>query len=688
MKVEPRLTRLLARAGITLRRNNRLPPPPSICEEWWRQSEVLDSTGGKKQPKYGLGYVNLHASDPHGNEHDGNSRAACHATSVSSGDDADVPYQPLHQQNSTDGEHPEPDGDLGASPAPQELEDGGQPTIDELVEVNLGTEEDPRPTFVSAILTEEEREGYRSFLMEYQDCFAWSYKEMPGLDPRIATHKLAIDPQFRPVKQKPRHLRPEFQDSVIAEVDKLITAGFIKEAQYTEWLSSIVPVEKKNGQVRVCQDFRDLNRACPKDDFPIPITEIIVDSTTGHGALSFMDGSSGYNQIKMDPDDAIHTAFRTPKGNFYYTIMPFGLKNAGATYQRAMTRVLGDLFHHKVECYIDDLVVKTKDRRDHKEDLRVVFERLRRHQLRMNPLKCAFAVQSGVFLGFVVRHRGIEVEPKKIKAIPDMPAPQNLKELRTLQGKLAYIRRFISNLSGCIQPFSHLVKKGAPFVWDESCQRGFDDIKSVSAIPYELYTEIMHEIDSCELEDIDVVIQLANRETISPIGIVRDVEVLCDRKGADNPVADNLSRLENIAYDPVPVNDSFPNEQLAVIKDLFQFRGTMVSKNKGKELPDEDNQDREWKEEDKSVKEEAKEDEEEVEEVPQEHPRTTIASIEVVTNSLNAKKSSRIRTGGGLPRHYLAPRTSSSGIHHPFHNLIYNNQIERTPRQHCLAIGI
>ena len=106
----------------------------------------------------------------------------------------------------------------------------------------------------------------------------------------------------------------------------------------------------------------------------------------------------------------------------------------------------------------------------------------------------------------------------------------------------------------------------------------------------------------------------------------------------------------------------------------------MVSKNKGKGLPDEDNQDREWKEEDKSVKEEAKEDEEEVEEVPQEHPRTTIASVEVVTNSLNAKKSARIRTGGGLPRHYLAPRTSSSGIHHPFHNLIYNNQIERTPK--------
>jgi hypothetical protein len=248
-----------------------------------------------------------------------------------------------------------------AAPAPQQLEDGGQLTTDELVEVNLGTEEEPRPTFVSSALTPLEKESYREFLMEFRDCFAWSYKEMPGLDPRVATHKLSIDPKFRPVKQQPRRFRPELQDSIIAEVDKLIAAGFIKEVQYARWLANIVPVEKKNGQTRVCVDFRDLNRACPKDDFPIPITEMVVDSTTGYGALSFMDGSSGYNQIKMDENDAIDTTFRTPKGNFYYTVMPFGLKNAGATYQRAMTTVLDDLIHNSVECYVDDMVVKTKD---------------------------------------------------------------------------------------------------------------------------------------------------------------------------------------------------------------------------------------------------------------------------------------------------------------------------------------
>jgi hypothetical protein len=190
-----------------------------------------------------------------------------------------------------------------------------------------------------------------------------------------------------------------------------------------------------------------------------------------------MDGFSGYNQIKMHEADAVDTAFRTPKGNFYYVVMPFGLKNAGSTYQRDMTYILEGLIHHIVECYVDDMVVKSRKREHHMEDLRVVFERLRKHQLKMNPLKCAFAVQSGVFLSFVVRHRGIEIEPKKIKAIRSIPPPQNLKELKSLQGKLAYIRRFISNLSGRIQPFSKLMKKGAPFEWDEQCQNAFESIK-------------------------------------------------------------------------------------------------------------------------------------------------------------------------------------------------------------------
>ncbi|KAL0401701.1 UNVERIFIED_CONTAM: Transposon Ty3-G Gag-Pol polyprotein [Sesamum latifolium] len=152
------------------------------------------------------------------------------------------------------------------------------------------------------------------------------------------------------------------------------------------WISSIVLVRKKNGQIRVCVDFRDLNNACHKDDFLLPIVEMMIDATTGHEALSFMDGSSGYNQIRMAPTDEELTVFRTPEGIYCYKVMPFGLNNAGATYQRVMQRIFDDMLHKSIEFYVDDLVVKSKKREDHLYDLRKVFERLRRYQLKTNPL--------------------------------------------------------------------------------------------------------------------------------------------------------------------------------------------------------------------------------------------------------------------------------------------------------------
>ncbi|XP_057790567.1 LOW QUALITY PROTEIN: uncharacterized protein LOC131007657 [Salvia miltiorrhiza] len=362
--------------------------------------------------------------------------------------------------------------------APQQFEEGVKATVDELREINLGTIEDPRPTYISALLTVDEEYSYIELLKEFKDIFAWSYKEMPGLSSKIAVHHLAVRKDARPVKQAQRRFRPELVPLIEAEVNKLINVGFIREVKYPTWISSIVPVRKKNGQIRVCVDFRDLNEACPKDDFPLPIAELMIDATTGHEALTFMDGSSGYNQIRMSPNEEELTAFRTPKGIYCYKVMPFGLKNAGATYQRAMQKIFDDILHKNVECYVDDLVVKSKKRNNHLQDLRMVFERLRKHQLKMNPLKCAFGVKSGKFLGFIVRHQGIEIEQAKIDAILKMPEPRNIHDLKSLQGKLAYLRRFISNLAGRCQPFSRIMKKGIPFEWDESCRNAFKNIKS------------------------------------------------------------------------------------------------------------------------------------------------------------------------------------------------------------------
>jgi Reverse transcriptase (RNA-dependent DNA polymerase) len=161
-------------------------------------------------------------------------------------------------------------------------------------------------------------------------------------------------------------------------------------------------------------DFRDLNKACPKDDFPLPVTEIIIDHTSSYEVFSFMDDYAGYNQIKMAPGDEKHTAFRTPIGIYCYKVMPFGLKNVGATYQRAMIKIFDDLIHKIVECYVDDLVIKAMSYEEHLQYLEVVFNRLREHALKLNPLKCTFMVSSDKFLGFVVRHRGIEIDCQRI----------------------------------------------------------------------------------------------------------------------------------------------------------------------------------------------------------------------------------------------------------------------------------
>ncbi|KAL0540350.1 hypothetical protein IC582_024587 [Cucumis melo] len=316
-----------------------------------------------------------------------------------------------------------------------------------------------------------------SLLTEYKDIFAWSYKEMPRLDPKVSVHHLAIKPGYRRIKQAQQRFQPKLILQIEVDVNKLIEAGFIREVKYPTWIANIFPVRKKNGQLHIFVNFRDLNNICPKDDFSLSITEIMVDTTSGHEALSFMDGSSGYNQIRMVLSDEEMTAFRTPKETYCYKVMLFGLKNAGATYQRVMQKVFDDMLHKYVECYVDDLVVKSKRRQDHLKDLKVVFDRFRKYQLRMNPLKSAFGVTSGKFLNFIVRHRGVEIDQSKINSIQKMPRPKSLHDLRSLQGRLAYIRMFISNLTGRCQPFQKLMRKGENFVWDEACQNAFDSIK-------------------------------------------------------------------------------------------------------------------------------------------------------------------------------------------------------------------
>uniref|UniRef100_A0A2N9GBJ4 Integrase catalytic domain-containing protein n=1 Tax=Fagus sylvatica TaxID=28930 RepID=A0A2N9GBJ4_FAGSY len=268
-----------------------------------------------------------------------------------------------------------------------------------------------KPVSISASLSVEERMHLIELLKEYQDVFTWQYEEMLGIDSKLVAHSLNVEPGTKPVVQPMRTFHPEVETQITQEVKKLLSAGFIKPIQHPRWLSNIVPVKKKNGQIRCCVDF-----------------------PAGHAMFSFMDGFSGYNQIFMSPRDTEKTAFRTPIGNFYYTVMPFGLKNARVTYQRTMTAMFHDMMHCEIEDYVDDIVVKSKTRGDH------------------------FA---------------------RASAIATMKPPTTHKELKSFLGKLSYIRRFIPGLAAVTSTFAPLLKKGAPFRWSTECQQAFEKVQDI-----------------------------------------------------------------------------------------------------------------------------------------------------------------------------------------------------------------
>ena len=176
----------------------------------------------------------------------------------------------------------------------------------------------------------------------------------------------------------------------------------------------MVMVKKANGKWRICVDFTNLNKACPKDSYPLPCIDQLVDSTAGHKLLSFMDTFSGYNQIRMDEVDQEKTSFITNQDLFCYKVMSFDLKNARATYQRLVNHMFRPQIGRNVKVYVDDMLVKILDEEKHLDGLQETFDMLRQYNLKLNPSKCAFGVSSSKFLGFIVSHKGIKVSPDKI----------------------------------------------------------------------------------------------------------------------------------------------------------------------------------------------------------------------------------------------------------------------------------
>ncbi|KAL0411385.1 UNVERIFIED_CONTAM: hypothetical protein Slati_3728200 [Sesamum latifolium] len=254
----------------------------------------------------------------------------------------------------------------------------------------------------SLLASEEAKKEITLCLQRNADIIALTPQDLEGIDPQVITHHLNIDPNYKPIKQKKRHFGPEKDKIIQAEVNKLMAAEHIEEIQFPKWLSNVVLVPKPGEKWRMCIDFRDLNKACPKDFYPVPRIDQLVDSTSGCELLSMMDASQGYHQIMLAPEDRKKVSFITSEGTFCYVAMPFGLKNAGATHQRLVDKIFRPQIGRNVEVYVDDMLVKSKKAEEHVKDLEETFSFLRKYKLKLNPAKCAFGVQGGCFLGFMV----------------------------------------------------------------------------------------------------------------------------------------------------------------------------------------------------------------------------------------------------------------------------------------------
>jgi len=241
----------------------------------------------------------------------------------------------------------------------------------------------------------------------------------------------------------------------------------------------------------MCVDHTDLNKACPCDAYPLPNIDRLVDGATRNKVLSFLDAYSGYNQIPMAVSDMNKTAFITDDANYFYRVMPFGLKNVGATYQRLMDKVFSHLMGQCVEVYVDDMVVKSPSHHQHVEDLSTVFSALRQYNLRLNPDKCVFGVDRGKFLGFMLTQRGIEANLKKCKAIIEIHSPTTIKEVQRLIGCLTAIFRFLPKLAEQTQPIVQLLKKSTRFTWIDDCEQIFQKLKTTLTSP-----PILHKPDT------------------------------------------------------------------------------------------------------------------------------------------------------------------------------------------------
>jgi ribonuclease HI len=347
----------------------------------------------------------------------------------------------------------------------------------EVEDCNIGTDEKPRRVKLSKSLPPEQKLKYRELFKEYSDVFAWSYEDLKAYDTSIIQHRIPIKEDHKPFRQKLRRINPKLLPLIEKEIKKMYDAKIIVPLRFSKWVSNLVPTRKKTGEIRLCIDFRNLNKASLKDNYPLPKMDHLLQSVVGSSRISLLDGFSGYNQVLVHPDDQEKTAFTTPWGTFMYVKMSFGLMNAGATFQRAMDIAFIEETGKFIVVYLDDVTVFSQSDDEHLRHLRRVFEKCRRFGISLNPKKCLFGLEEGKLLGHIISKEGIRIDPSRIEAILKIEHPRNLKELQSFIGQINFLRRFIPNLAELLRNITNMLKKDAKIKWDPESRSSFEQVK-------------------------------------------------------------------------------------------------------------------------------------------------------------------------------------------------------------------
>ncbi|KAL0551336.1 hypothetical protein IC582_010422 [Cucumis melo] len=309
---------------------------------------------------------------------------------------------------------------------------------------------------------------------DYPDVFP---EELPGLPPhREVEFAIELEPGTVPISRAPYRMAPAELKELKVQLQELLDKGFIRPS-VSPWGAPVLFVKKKDGSMRLCIDYRELNKVTVKNRYPLPRIDDLFDQLQGATVFSKIDLWSGYHQLRIKDGDVPKTAFRSRYGHYEFIVMSFGLTNAPAVFMDLMNRVFREFLDTFVIVFIDDILIYSKTEAEHEEHLRMVLQTLRDNKLYAKFSKCEFWLKQVSFLGHVVSKAGVSVDPAKIEAVTGWTRPSTVSEVRSFLGLAGYYRRFVENFSRIATPLTQLTRKGALFVWSKACEDSFQNLK-------------------------------------------------------------------------------------------------------------------------------------------------------------------------------------------------------------------